>query len=114
MYVTYLLFVILTICLQDLEILNAIKVNATMGYDTMVNDTMVNGTLVNGAWVESERRANYCYQFNRNDLLSPWGIPVLLIISPVLAWLLTRFVEDPARKWLRAKRAVEVQKVTVQ
>ena len=42
---------------------------------------------------------------NPRILLPAWGIPIHLIISLVFAILLTLFVEDPARKFLKSKLA---------
>ena len=42
---------------------------------------------------------------NPRIVLPAWGIPIHLIISLVFAILLTLFVEDPARKFLKSKIA---------
>jgi len=39
------------------------------------------------------------------NIIPVWGIPVIVIISPIIAWVLTRCVEEPMRKLLRVPRS---------
>ena len=36
--------------------------------------------------------------------LPVWGIPIILLVCPLIAWLLTKFVEEPMKKMIRRSR----------
>ena len=43
-------------------------------------------------------------EFEEDKQFPYWGIPVVLVASLLLSWVLTVFVEEPARNWLKVKK----------
>merc|ERR1712183_258584 len=42
--------------------------------------------------------------FESTCTLPFWGVPIILVVCPLIAWLLTKFVEEPMRKLIRRSR----------
>jgi len=44
-----------------------------------------------------------CELYEQKEIFPLWGIPLIIVLCPLLAWLITVIIEEPARNWLRVK-----------